>query len=146
MDRHRRWLRGGNPRGRGPQWLDMAVFDARSGRRLDASLAPGVNEVTQAFVHKNETLLIQACRLQGSSNRAGLTISPVAVPLKATAALRKAGVSLTSDLATAAQSYARGARTAAASPLPSGRTTYRHYADIQADLKKIVATQASRAR
>ena len=31
---------------------DLALFDARSGRRLDASLAPGVNEVTQAFVHK----------------------------------------------------------------------------------------------
>ena len=70
----------------------------------------------------------------------------MAVPLKATAALRKAGVSLTSDLATAAQSYARAARTAAASPLPSGRTTYRHYPDIQADLKQIVASHPSIAR
>ena len=34
----------------------------------------------------------------------------------------------------------------AASPLPSGRTTYRHYEDIQADLKKIVADHPAIAR
>jgi len=130
---------------RGSDW-DLALFDARTGRRLDASLAPDMNEVAQAFVRKGQTLLIQACRVHGSASSARLTISPVALPAKANAALRKAGVRLTSDLATAAKSYASGARAAAASPLPSGRTTYRHYPDIQADLKQIVASHPSIAR
>jgi hypothetical protein len=125
---------------------DLALFDARTARRLDASLGARTNEVAQAFVHKNQTILIQACRISGKSSSARLTISPVALPAKANAALRKAGVSLTSNLATAARSYASGARAAAASPLPSGRTTYRHYPDVQADLKQIVASHPAIAR
>jgi hypothetical protein len=130
---------------RGSDW-DLALFDARTARRLDASLAPDMNEVTQAFVRRGQTVLIQACRIHGGAPTAKLTISPVALPAKANAALRKAGVSLTSGLPTAAASYASGARAAAASPLPSGRTTYRHYPDIQADLKQIVASHPSIAR
>jgi hypothetical protein len=60
---------------------DLALFDAASGRRLDASEAPGANEVVQALVRRGQTLLIQACRLDGSAARERLTISPVATPL-----------------------------------------------------------------
>jgi len=63
---------------------DLALFDAASGRRLDASEAPGANEVVQALVRRGQTLLIQACRLDGSAARERLTISPVATPLAQT--------------------------------------------------------------
>ncbi len=189
-------LRGGEQ----SDW-DLALFDAASGRRLDASQAPGANEVVQALVRRGQTLLIQACRLDGSASREPLTISPVATPLQQSApslsqqslvsipisgpqdipalealglnldeagsahqatavldgpaqaaALTHAGYSfktLVPDLAVAEQSYrAQDAAAAAAGPsaLPSGRTTYRHYPDIQADLKKIVTDHPNLAR
>jgi hypothetical protein len=174
---------------------DLALFDAASGRRVDASRAWGANEVTQAWVRRGQRLDVQACRLRGSSAVQTLTIRPVAIPLRPSTApapkrslvsipiaskldftalestglnldevpngnqaiavlegpadaakLTKAGYSyrtLEPDLAASERryrakesSYARAK--AAGSPLPSGRTDYRHYPDIQADFKKIV--------
>jgi hypothetical protein len=186
--------------GESSDW-DLALFDAASGRRLDASEAPGANEVVQTLVRRGQTLLIQACRLSGSASREPLTISPVAAPLAQTppkpsqqslvsipiagpqdipaleslglnldeagpareatavlsgpgqaAALTRAGFTfktLVPDLTVAEQGYrAQDAAAAAAGPsaLPSGRNDYRHYPDIQADLKKIVADHPNLAR
>jgi Zinc carboxypeptidase len=188
-------------RGGGYDDWDLALFDAASGRRLDASLGFGANEVAQAVVHKGQVLAIQACRLRGSSPRLPLTIAGVAAPLaKAGAgapaqslveiplsspldlnALRGLGLNLDEagdghsatavvsgpadatklttagftyktlipDLAAAERGYrAREAAAAAAGPsaLPSGRTGYRDYPAIQADLKKIVADHPTLAR
>src|SRR4051794_26353930 len=68
-------------RGGGYDDWDLALFDAASGRRLDASLGFGANEIVQAAVHKGQVLAIQACRLKGSSARLPLTIGGVAAPL-----------------------------------------------------------------
>src|SRR3954452_15754062 len=68
-------------RGGGYDDWDLALFDAASGRRLDASLGFGANEIVQAVVHKGQVLAIQACRLKGSSARLPLTIGGVAAPL-----------------------------------------------------------------
>jgi hypothetical protein len=181
---------------------DLALFDAASGRRLDASMAFGANEVVQAVVHKGQVLAIQACRHSGSSARLPLTIGGVAAPLAKPAAgappqslvqipissrmdlnaltalglnLDEAGDGKTAtsvlsgpadvakltaagytyrtlipDLAAAERGYrAREQAVAAAagpSALPSGRNEYRHYPDIQADLKKIVADHPQLAR
>jgi Zinc carboxypeptidase len=180
---------------------DLAIFDAASGRRLDASLGFGSNEIVQAVVHKGQVLAIQACRLGGSSTRRSLTIGGVAAPLaKPDAAapkqslveipisspldlgtLRRLGLNLDEagdghtatsvlngpadaakltaagytyktlvpDLAAAERGYrAREVAAAAAGPsaLPSGRTGYRDYPAIQADLKKIVTDHPNLAR
>src|SRR3954471_10347543 len=68
-------------RGGGYDDWDLALFDAASGRRLDASLGFGANEIVQAVVHKGQVLAIQACRMKGSSARLPLTIGGVAAPL-----------------------------------------------------------------
>src|SRR4051794_32874215 len=68
---------------------DLALFDVASGRRLDASQAWGANEIVQATVHKGEGLMIQACRLKGSTATERLEISGVRAPLA------KAGTSAT---------------------------------------------------
>jgi hypothetical protein len=60
---------------------DLALFDAASGRRLDASQAWGANEVVQATVHRGQALMIQACRLKGRSSTAPVEIDGVAAPL-----------------------------------------------------------------
>jgi hypothetical protein len=180
---------------------DLAVFDAASGRRLDASLGFGANEIVQAVVHKGQLLAIQACRLEGSSARESLVIGGVAAPLAKPdaaapkqslveipisspldlGALRRLGLNLDEagdghsatsvlsgpadaakltaagftyktlvpDLAAAERGYrAREVAAAAAGPsaLPSGRSTYRDYPGIQADLKKIVTDHPGLAR
>jgi hypothetical protein len=137
---------------------DLALFDAASGLRLDASLAPGSNEVVQSLVRRGQTLLIQACRLHGKAGSARLVISPVAISLKAAAAsaspaqaaaLEHAGFAFREhvpSVATIARVQHAAVHAAAASPLPSGRTTYRHYPDIQADLRQVVASHPSIAR
>jgi dihydroneopterin aldolase len=173
---------------------DLALFDSRSGRLLDASLAWGANEMTQAWVKRGQSLTVQACRLGGPSAIEPLEITPVKVAasvlnrrpakeslvsipiatkldfsaLEATginldevpnghraiavlagpadaAKVHKAGYSfktLIPDMAAAERGYraqdSRVARAKEKSALPSGRTTYRHYPDIQADLKKLV--------
>src|SRR3954469_18767237 len=190
-------LRGGE---RG-DW-DLALFDAASGRRLDASQAWGANEVVQATVRKGQALMIQACRESGPGSRQTLTIDGVKAPLadkgaatpteslvaipisgpmdfatlEATglnldevpndgkaiavisgaadaAKIKNAGFTYTTlipDLASKERSYrARDEASAAQakpSELPSGRTTYRQYADIQADLKKIVSDHGDLAK
>src|SRR4051812_31768608 len=190
-------LRGGE---RG-DW-DLALFDAASGRRLDASQAWGANEVVQATVRKGQALMIQACRESGPGSRHTLTIDGVKAPLadkgaatpteslvaipisgpmdfatlEATglnldevpndgkaiavmsgaadaAKIKNAGFTYTTlipDLASKERHYrAReeaSAAQAAPSELPSGRTTYRQYTDIQADLKKIVADHPGLAK
>src|SRR3954451_7175132 len=73
-------------RGGGYDDWDLALFDAASGRRLDASLGFGANEIVQAVVHKGQVLAIQACRMKGSSARLPLTIGGVAAPLAKPAA------------------------------------------------------------
>jgi hypothetical protein len=60
---------------------DLALFDAASGRRLDASQAWGANEVVQATVHRGQALMIQACRLKGRSATVPVEIGGVAAPL-----------------------------------------------------------------
>jgi hypothetical protein len=60
---------------------DLALFDVKSGRRLDASQAWGANEVVQATVRKGQALMIQACRLKGHSATQRLEISGVRAPL-----------------------------------------------------------------
>jgi hypothetical protein len=181
---------------------DLALFDGKTGRRLDASLAWGANEVTQAWVRPGQVLSIQACRISGPSAIEPLSITPVAIsapsdPVKApkqslvaipiasetdfsaldglginldevpnghkaiavlngpadAAKIRNAGYSYTTlipDMAAAERGYrareAMSLHAAAKSPLPSGRTTYRHYPDIQAALKQIVARHPKLAR
>ena len=39
---------------------DLALFDVRSGRRLDASLAWGANELTQSWVKRGQELNIES--------------------------------------------------------------------------------------
>src|SRR4051794_21118502 len=179
---------------------DLALFDAGSGRRLDASLAWGSDEVVQALVRRGQTVVVQACRLRGASARLPLRIDSTRVKLAApgvkppaqklvqiaisspldiavlsrlginlneapegnsvsavlgagdAARLARAGYTyrtLTPDLAAQQRRYvAADAHAAAAGPsaLPSGRNTYRHYSDIQADLKKVVAQHPGLAR
>src|SRR3954447_24739280 len=60
---------------------DLALFDARSGRRLDASLAFGGNEGVQTLARRGQTFVIQACRLRGSSARLPLSITTAPVDL-----------------------------------------------------------------
>jgi hypothetical protein len=186
---------GGNARN---DW-DLALFDAASGRRLDASQAWGANEVVQAVVRKGQVLALQACRISGSSARLPLSIRSVASPLTTHVATERlveipisSGLDFTTleglglnldevpngdkaiavigsdaeaqkitaagftyrtlipDMAAADRGYrARERRVAAragASALPSGRSTYRQYADIQTDLKKIVSAHPGLAR
>jgi hypothetical protein len=181
---------------------DLALFDAASGRRLDASQAWGANEVVQAVVRKGQALMIQACRQSGQSSRMKLTIDGVKAPLADRGSARPseslvsipisgpldftrleatglnlnevpndgkaiAVVSGAADIAkitdagftysTLIPNLARkergyrareeaSAAQAPASELPSGRTTYRQYTDIQADLKKIVDEHPSIAK
>src|SRR3954447_6719223 len=182
---------------------DLALFDGAGARRLDASMAPGANEVVQTLVRRGQTLLIQVCRERGRSAAEPLRITPVAVPLAPpgaevaqpkqslvsipinsgleVSALERLGLNLDEvpngnqaiavlsspaqglaltragytystlipDMAAAERTYrARDAQAAAAAPsaLPSGRSTYRHYPDIQADLKKIVSSHPNLAR
>src|SRR5947209_2491142 len=171
---------------------DLALFDA-AGRRVDASLAYGSNEVVQSLARRGETFTIQDCRLRGSGARQALAIdstpvkltdapaqapgqSAVEIPITSpldVGAIERLGINtdeapngkvlpavlgpgdaaklnaagftyrvVTADLA-AQDHQARAADATAAaagpSPLPTGRSTYRHYPDIQADLKKVVA-------
>ena len=60
---------------------DLALFDAASGRRLDASQAWGANEIVQAVVRKGQTLAIQSCRLDGTSARIPLATHFTAAPV-----------------------------------------------------------------
>src|SRR4051812_4056080 len=174
-------------RGGGADDWDLALFDARTGARRDTSAAWGANEVVHTLARKGDTLVIQACRLRGSSARLPLTIDSVPVRLAAPgakpagvtfaripltspldmSALTSLGINLNevpegktvaavlgagdaAKLARAGYTYetvtpqersAKGiqAAQAEASPLPSGRTTYRDYPAIQADLKKLAA-------
>ena len=80
----------------------------------------------------------------------GKAIAVVSGPAD-TAKITDAGFTYTTlipNLARAERGYRarEQASAAAASPLPSGRATYRQYADIQADLKKIVADHPSLAK
>ena len=190
-------LRGGER----DNW-DLALFDTASGRRLDASQAWGANEVVQAVVRKGQALMVQACRISGSSSSLKLTIDGVSAPLAEQGAalpreslvsipisgptqfseLESLGLNLNEvpnggnaiavlegaddaakltdagftystlmpNLARAERGYrAReevSAAQAAPSELPSGRTGYREYTDIQADLKKIVADHPALAK
>ncbi|MEA2481439.1 MAG: hypothetical protein QOJ07_3361, partial [Thermoleophilaceae bacterium] len=183
---------------------DIALFDARNGRRLDASQGFGASEVVQTWTRKGQSVVVQACRRPGAARSARLAItadqiavpkapsskpgkaSLVSIPLTSGlsfSALQSLGINtdespdasgrsvaavlepgqaatltgagftfrtLDSDLASSERRYrakeqVQGAQ-AAGSALPSGRTTYRHYPDIQADLKKIVADHPAIAR
>jgi murein tripeptide amidase MpaA len=75
---------------------DLALFDSRSGRRLDASLGWGSNELTQGWVKRGQSLTIQACRLGGPSAIEPLEITPVkvATPLLAREAPKESLVSI----------------------------------------------------
>jgi hypothetical protein len=58
---------------------DLALFDAASGRRLDASQAWGSNEVVQAIVRQGQAVTVQACRLSGGATSKKLAIDSVPV-------------------------------------------------------------------
>src|SRR3954471_9892096 len=62
---------------------DLSLFDVASGKRLDASQAWGANEVVQATVRRGEALMIQACRVKGSTPTERLQITGVRAPLAA---------------------------------------------------------------
>ena len=62
---------------------DVAVFDAATGRMLDASLAFGSNEVTIAQVARGQKLDIQACRRTGRDAAVPMTIDFTALLVEA---------------------------------------------------------------
>jgi hypothetical protein len=59
---------------------DLAVFDARTKRRVAASAAFRGTEVAEGFVKKGQRLLVQACRFGGSADSASVSVSFLAEP------------------------------------------------------------------
>jgi hypothetical protein len=70
----------GSPRG--ADW-DLAVFNALTGRMVNASDAFGGNEVVQAPVTAGDVLTIQACRISGPATPIGLSVRDVVLSGKA---------------------------------------------------------------
>ena len=64
--------------GRGGDW-DVGVFDARTRRSVAGSAAFGANELAEGFVRKGQALVVQACRVRGSTTTAKLGIDVLAV-------------------------------------------------------------------
>ncbi|MDQ4125664.1 MAG: hypothetical protein M3134_08705, partial [Actinomycetota bacterium] len=62
---------------------DLALFDAATGRMLDASLAFGSNEVTIAQVVRGQKVAVQACRRTGGDATVPMTIDFTALVLEA---------------------------------------------------------------
>ena len=58
---------------------DVAVFDARDGRRVAGGTSFGPREVAQGLAHEGQRLTIQACRRSGPAKRAELSVESVAV-------------------------------------------------------------------
>ncbi len=175
----------------GDDW-DLAVFDAVTGRLVDASAAFGGNELVSAPVAAGRTLIVQACRYDGSAAPIDLSVDELVVSgdvppaerqslvlvkvagqadvdrlvasgldLNETgtkdgvyavlhgsadrATLSELGIPFTTSIPDLRQADLETLRAdATASPqraalgLPSGRTSYRHLADYQMDLKKLV--------
>ena len=65
----------------GSDW-DLALFDAVTGRKLDASLAFGSNELATAQVVRGQRLRIQACRRTGADRALPLTIDFTALKVE----------------------------------------------------------------
>ena len=67
---------------RGSDW-DLALFDAATGRKLDASLALRSNELATTQVVRGQKLMIQSCRRSGRDAAMPLTIEFVALLVEA---------------------------------------------------------------
>ncbi len=115
----------------GSDW-DLAVIDHASGRVVGGSAGFGDSELVTGLAGTGRRLDIQACRVSGPATSVDLTILSVAVP-EVPASIP----SLTPQLS-GRETRSASTRAVAASNLPSGRTEYRHLADVQADLKKLV--------
>ena len=61
---------------------DLTLFDAATGRKLDASLAFGSNELVVAQVVRGQSLRLQACRRTGSDAQLPLTIDFTALKVE----------------------------------------------------------------
>ena len=168
---------------------DLAVFDARTKRRVAASAAFRGNEVAEGFVTKGQRLLVQACRFGGRADNARVKVGflaerpaaqvgptqvvDVSTPTRdEKRRLQTLGLDLTehgdadsievvlygeqdarklqaakfrytvriADLSQRVRANRRADRRyriaqAGDSELPSGRTSYRHLADYELELK-----------
>ena len=67
----------------GGDW-DLAIFDARTGRAVAGSSGFGADEVATGWVVGGQELIVQACRLSGTTTTAALfaTVEPIDVPDK----------------------------------------------------------------
>ena len=59
---------------RGSDW-DLAILDADSGRVVAASAFRGSREVANSYLLSDADLIVQACRLRGSGERAHVTVA-----------------------------------------------------------------------
>jgi zinc carboxypeptidase len=59
---------------------DLAIFDRTSGRLVAGSSSFGPNEVAEGLAIKGTRLLVQACRMEGGGERAGLDVSFTGLP------------------------------------------------------------------
>jgi hypothetical protein len=59
---------------------DVAVFDAKTKRRVAGSSAFRGNELAEGFVRKGQRLLVQACRFSGRASHARVSVSFLAEP------------------------------------------------------------------
>lgn len=201
-------LRGGERAG---DW-DLAIFDARTRRNVDSSLAFGADELTQAWMRLDGEIIVQACRRAGAAeaikgaidydvaawpakpapvklvriplsdtrrqvpilSNLGIDVEENVYPDHAFATVSAAQIGLldkagfvpkivnqdvlASDRRILAQDAAKALalkiakrsdadlRADPVTTVPSGQTTYRHYPDIQAALKKIVTDSPGLAR
>jgi len=71
---------------------DVAVFDAKTGRRVAASAAFRSNELAESFVSRGQRLVVQACRFRGGAGEARLSVETIA--LKAGSGQRSSLVSV----------------------------------------------------
>ena len=181
-----------NGASRGDDW-DLAVFDAVTGKLIDASAAFGGNELVSVPIAAGRALMVQACRYGGSAAPIELGVEELVVSGDIPAAQRQSlvlikvagqddvdrlqasGLDLNetgdedgvyavlhgpadralltrlgipyvtsiddlhqADLDTLRADAVTAPRRAALT-LPSGRTTYRHLAEYQMDLKQLVA-------
>ena len=58
---------------------DLGVFDARTRRSVAGSAALRANELAEGFVRRGQRLIVQSCRVRGSSSSANLRIAAIAL-------------------------------------------------------------------
>jgi hypothetical protein len=132
------YLTARSPAGFG-DW-DLALRSG--GRVLQRSLGFGSSEVVQGWVRRGQRVRVSACARRGAHGALPVRLDVLRVgPPTADQVALVQGMRLTPHTAEliAADRAARraDARVTAPSALPSGRTTYRSYADYQAELKAL---------